>query len=414
MLTQKQQDLVRVGNELSRIADKRSLSPSDHARIGFLKMADTMIRTEGLTLDELETGDVRSRAAAVGVEVPQRAVSYDRETEARAWKAFFEQRDMTEGAPMLSHIGTYTSLGYFIPTGFFPTLFAALGQHDALFNEADVTLIKTSNGRPIALPTVGDIENVASVVGEGSQSTSTDLSAPGTAKLGAYKYQTWDAVSIEAFDDIEGALSTVSVFQQNFAVRFARGIGKDLVTGSGSGKTLGLIPSLQAAGVPVVTAAGSASNDGSSNTGVNSLGSNDFMNALSLLDDAYANSPKCAWFMSKKTLAALSGQLDKYGNIVRLVEYCEGVPTIFGIPVKICPSMASVGSTNIPVVLMDGSYWATRLATDEESGIQVFKEAVGLAEYGKVGLRAYMRADGELLYNDSSSPAPAVIIQCHS
>jgi hypothetical protein len=38
----------------------------------------------------------------------------------------------------------------------------------------------------------------------------------------------------------------------------------------------------------------------------------------------------------------------------------------------------------------------------------------GLVEYGKVGLRAFMRADGELLYNDTCSPVPFVVIQNHS
>ena len=53
----------------------------------------------------------------------------EQEVEARGWQQFVtrgEKRDMVEGAPMLSQIGTYTSLGYFVPTSFFPQLFAAL------------------------------------------------------------------------------------------------------------------------------------------------------------------------------------------------------------------------------------------------------------------------------------------------
>jgi HK97 family phage major capsid protein len=415
MLTpQQQKDLALVHSETARLANKSKFTKQDEVRFGFLKMAQVAIREEGMTLDELEHGDLHERARSAGVEtLPTSYIPRDVEQRNRAWKAFIdtrlsESRDMTEGAPMISHIGSYTGLGYFVPTGFFPTLFAALAQHDCLFNAEDVTLIKTTDGNPITVPTIGDIENIATVVGEAGQVTSTDLSAPGQAKLGTYKYMTWDAISIESFQDV---YSPVSVFSQNFASRFARGIGKDLVTGSGTSKTLGLIPSLIAAGVTQISAAGSAANDGSGNTGINSIGSEDFQAAFNALDDAYANSPKCAWVMNKKTLATVSGQLDKYGNILRLVEWSNGKAYIFGIPVKIAPSMDNIGNGKNPVVLMDLSYWATRIATAEDTGLQVIKESAGLVEYGKVGLRAYVRADGCLLYNDSNSPAPAVIIQ---
>lgn len=400
---QQMQDLAAVGAEMARLAN-RKMTKQDENRFGFLKMAHVAIR-DGLTLEELEHGQLRARAAKV--------MNVESVSDSRAWKQFLEQRDMTEGAPMLTHIGTYTGLGYFVPTGFFPKLFAALSQHDCLFNEQDVTLIKTSHGDPIAVPTVGDIENVATVVGEASQTTSVDLSDPGTAKLGAYKYTTWDAVSLEAFDDIEGALSAVSIFDSNFASRFARGIGKDLVTGSGSGKTLGLIPSLLAANVPTVVMDATNVNDGTS-SGATTLDTAAFGSALQQLDDAYANSPRCAWIMNKKTLATVASQLDKQGRLVDLVKYVDGRPFIHGIPVKIAPSMDNLGSAKNPVVLGDLSFWATRLATGEESGIQVIKEATGLIEYGKVALRAFLRADGALLYNDSSSPAPFIIIQNHS
>jgi hypothetical protein len=39
--------------------------------------------------------------------------------------AGIERRDV-EGAPMLSHIGTYTSLGYFVPSAFFPQVFESM------------------------------------------------------------------------------------------------------------------------------------------------------------------------------------------------------------------------------------------------------------------------------------------------
>jgi HK97 family phage major capsid protein len=87
-----------------------------------------------------------------------------------------------------------------------------------------------------------------------------------------------------------------------------------------------------------------------------------------------------------------------------------GQPFILEIPVKISPSMPNIGASTTPVVLLDGTYWATRLVVDDEIGLQVYREAPALVEQGNVGLGCFCRAGGVLLYNDVSSPAPGVII----
>jgi HK97 family phage major capsid protein len=420
-----QKGLKILINEAAELSVKPHLTEQEKRRNTYLMSAIAAVKA-GAQLADLDEERANETLRNAGLPTIKRNkfITREQEAEARGWQSVVanahlslherEQRDMTEGNP-ISRIGTYSGLGYFVPTGFFPKLFAALSAHDVLFDEnSGVTMIKTTTAEPITVPTVGDIENVAAVVGENTQTTSVDLSVPGHAVVGAWKYTTWDSLSREAFQDMDSTISAVNLFSANFAVRFARGIGKDLVTGSGSSKPLGLIPSLLAAGISPIVASGSATNDGSTNTGSNSLGSEDFQTALQNLDDAYANSPSCAWLMNKKTLATVAGQLDKYGNVLRLVEYVNGAPYIFGIPVRICPSMDNVGNSKNPVVLGDLRYWCTRLVVDASSGIQVINEASGLVEYGKVGLRAFMRADGELLYSDTSSPAPFVIISNHS
>src|SRR5207249_6921764 len=113
----------------------------------------------------------------------------------------------------------------------------------------------------------------------------------------------------------------VKRFSASSRDRLARGIGRDLVVGDGASKPLGLVTSLVGNGAPVVIAAGSAPNDGSSAAGYNSLGSQDFANAVEKLDDAYANSPKVGWLMNKKTLGYLESLLDKMGRPLRIVTY---------------------------------------------------------------------------------------------
>lgn len=395
--------------EASALSNKPNWTKQDEKRNAFLLSAISAVKA-GATLEEVDSEHLNEIRKANGIEVP---TTHKRGREVRAWKAVAEKRDMTEGN-ILDRIGTYSGLGFFVPFDFFPQVFAAMKAHDALFDPENVTFISSTNGRPLPVPTYDDTENVASVVSEAGSQTSVDIDATSQAVLAAYSYSTPRFVaSLEAFDDIEGGVNIIDMFKAFSSDRLARGIGTDLVTGNGTGKTLGLIPAIEALGVTPVTATGSAGNDGSGNTGANSLGSADFTAALGQLDRAYFNS-KTAWLMNMQTLSTVSGQLDKYGNILNLVKYVNGVPTIFGVPVKICPSMDSIGASKVPVVLGDLSYWATRLIVDSGSGIRIYREAPGLIENGNVGFRTFVRAHGALLYSGAVSQSPFTFIRNHS
>jgi HK97 family phage major capsid protein len=407
-------ELSLLTQEYNTLTEKRNWTGADKNRAAYLQTAIAAVKA-GASLSEVDADLHNAAEVRNGLPVTQFAKKDDNHVEARAWQAFVkgEKRDMVESAPMTAQIGTYTGLGVFVPTGFQSQLFRALKAHDVLFDEDSVTMIRTANGAPLPVPVAGDTEIVASVLSESSADSITDIDSTGHAVLGAYTYRSPRFVaSLEAFDDVDAALSVVNLFNNFTADRIARGIGADLVTGNGSNKPLGLIPALQALGVAPVTASGASTNTGGAETGANSLGSEDFAAALSNLDDAYTNSSKCAWLMNKKTLATISSIVNKFGDLLNLVKYVDGQPEIFGIPVKICPSMDSIGASKTPVVLGDLSYWATRLVGQVTATL--YREAPGLIEYGKIGLRTFVRADGALLYTDTSSPAPFVMIANHS
>jgi HK97 family phage major capsid protein len=210
----------------------------------------------------------------------------------------------------------------------------------------------------------------------------------------------------------------VSIFEKFAAEGLARGIGKHLIVGTGTNQPKGLITSLQNIGATMITASGSSANDGTAATGANSLGFNDYANAFESLDPAYLASQKVRWLMNLATFVAAVKLVDKQGRPLHLVQYENGSPTIFGIKIGICPSMANIGASNVPVVLGDCSYWCTRLiaAADGNSpaGVKVFKEGPALIDNGEIGLRSFLRADGALLYTDTSSPSPFVLLANHS
>ena len=120
--------------------------------------------------------------------------------------------------------------------------------------------------------------------------------------------------------------------------------------------------------------------------------------------------------MNRATLNAVAGIVNKNGDRLNLVQYdADGKATILGIRVAICPSMDGIGVSNIPVILGDLSYWATRIVTpsaDDSLGIKIFREADGLIENGLVALRSFVRADGALLW--SSGPSPFIVVRNHS
>ena len=153
-----------------------------------------------------------------------------------------------------------------------------------------------------------------------------------------------------------------------------------------------------------VIANGSAANTGGAETGTTSIGSADLAAAVAALNPAYLG-PKTAFGMNNATLCALRGLVSKQGTPLDIVRDTADGPTIYGIPVKIAPSLDSMGASHNPIVLGDYSYWATRIVTgDEMMGIKSYTEAPGLAENGNVGFRSFVRAGGALLWNDTSSP----------
>lgn len=405
--------LIQEANDLSK---KPRLTGQEERRNAWLLASISTLKHGGVTLVELDQEYVNERSRAAGmptVQLPKPLTASQKEI--RSWQAMVrgEHRDMGDGGNLSSQIGTYSGLGYFVPTDFYPQLFVAMAAHDALYDPENVTFISSTNGRPLPVPTAGDTENVATLTGEAGTLVSTDICEEGHVALGAYSFSSPRfVISLEAMQDLEQSFTAVELAKRFFSDRLARGIGNYLINGTGSGQPTGLLTALES--VTPITAQGSAANTGGNETGATSLGSVDFAAAYEALDAAYLASPKCAWAMSNKTLGYLLTILDKYGNPLRLVQFVDGVPTIYGKNVIVCPSMPSVGASQIPVVLGDFSYFATRITTDDSTGIKTFTEAPGLAENGKVALRTFLRADSNVLWTDTSSPCPFVPIRNHS
>src|SRR5258706_423932 len=134
-------ELSLLLQEASALTKKAKWTSSDERRNAFLLSAIAAVKA-GASLAEIEQEAHNERAASAGLPVTQFANESNVEKQMRSWQRVLagERRDMTEGAPMLNHFGTFTSIGYFVPNHeFFPGLFKAMKQHDVLVNEEDCT-----------------------------------------------------------------------------------------------------------------------------------------------------------------------------------------------------------------------------------------------------------------------------------
>src|SRR5579872_5671121 len=148
-----------------------------------------------------------------------------------------EKRDVSEGGAQGAHIGTYSSLGYLVPTGFIDRVEQATKYYAPLTEDGIFTVIKTSQGNALPFPVSDDTAQAATIVGEGGSVNEQDLTANHVI-LQAYKLSSGVIkASIELLQDsaidIEGWLSG------RFGERFGRGLEGFLTNGTGSGQPTG-------------------------------------------------------------------------------------------------------------------------------------------------------------------------------
>ena len=406
------QELNTVMQEAMELSGHASLSKREERRLAVLMSAASAIKA-GASLQEIEQENHNAESRAAGLpetRFNRGLLTSEQRKVAREWKSFVETRDMVEGNP-IPRIGTYSGLGTFVPTSFYPNLFSAMKASDPVLSDDDVTLVKSTNGRVMTVPTLGDIANVAQVITEAGTDSSVDIENTGQALIAAYTYRTPRfTASLESFQDLEESYGMSQLFDSFASDRLSRGISADMLQGNGSGKTLGLVPSiiaLASTATPIQTAIGDGNETGGTSLGI---GVEDLAALYFSVDSAYRKSPKAAWLMNDTTLQQLSSVITKMG--IPLIHVVNGVPMLHGKPVKVSPSMQDVSNGNYPVLFGDLSYWVTRLVVDESSRIQMFTEAPGLVENGKVAFRAYMRADGALVFTSQTDPAPMNLLRC--
>jgi len=309
-------------------------------------------------------------------------------TPAEAKSILREKRANGEGNT-LAHVGTYSDLGFFVPTGFVNDVEVATKWYADLMGVFGS--IGTGTGNPLPYPTSNDTTQMASQIGENAGPVSEQDLLASQLVFGAYKYTSGVIrASVELVQD--SAFDIEAFVAKQMGIRFGRKWESIFTNGSGSSEPLGLLNAIAASGVTPVSAVGSSANDGIvGNTATNSIGYQDLVNLEHSVDKSYRRGAR--YMMHDQTVAHLQSRLDKFGRPL-FVPGINGEPDrLNGYPIVVNNAMPVISPSATAVAFGSLDKYLIRKVKDFQ--ILVLRERY--ADFGQVGYIGFSRVDGNLL-----------------
>lgn len=354
--------------EAELIASKETLTKADEARINVLLAKAAAFR--------------QNPEAASFTEVRRR---FWRAIEAN--KQIVDQRgDLLAGTQTISYTQGAAG-GFTVPSEFADEILLGAAQVDPLLDKNCVNLTKSKGYalRPYPVP-AWDLSTYAAVrQGEASQHNTDTLPSASSRVLTGYTYAASLGASFELEDDeFEDTLDQI---QTAFSIAFARGIGVDLVNGTGVGQPFGLLTGAKNSQVKTLSAG--------------KIQYQDITAIYNSVNRVYRTSKKCAWVMSDATYQQIRNATDNSGR--PLLDMRKDKEELLSKPVLISPSMPGFNSGAKAIVFGDLSYYRVRVSG---MWIQRNVETPGFVENGKAEYVARMRADGAVIDPTTNQSSP--------
>ena len=263
--------------------------------------------------------------------------------------------------------------GLIIPKTIASEIEVALKSYGGMFEAASI--ITTSHGGDLILPTINDTEAKATIVSEYDQSTRRAPSF-GSVTLKAYTYRTPIVpVSQELLQD--SAFNLDALLSTLLAESFARGINADLTNGTGTGKPTGVV---------------NAAVDSGAKPAAASITLDNIIDLIKSVNSAYARNGK--FMFNRNTLWELAKIKDQSGRYIWHESTRDGSPaTLFGKEYILNDDIADIGAGNTSVLFGDFSKYKIRMVQN----FRVVRLNELLAEYLSIGLFGFARVDGNLL-----------------
>lgn len=263
--------------------------------------------------------------------------------------------------------------GVTIPSLLASEIEVALKNYGGMFEAG--TIINTSHGGDLILPTVNDTNAKATIVSEYDQSTKRAPSF-GSVTLKAYTYRT-PIIPVSQTLIQDSAFNLDAVLTSLLGDSFSRGVNEQLTTGDGTGKPTGIVTAATACTTQAAATA---------------IKLDDIIDLIKSVNSAYARNGK--FMFNRNTLWELAKIKDQTGRYIWQDSTREGTPaTLFGKQYVLNDDMADIGAGNASVLFGDLTKYNIRLV----QSFRVIRLNELLAEYLSIGLFGFARVDGNLL-----------------
>ena len=200
--------------------------------------------------------------------------------------------------------------GVTIPTALASEIEIALKTYGGMFEAG--TIINTSHGGDLIMPTINDTSAKATIVSEYDQSTKRAPSF-GSVTLKAYTYRT-PIIPVSQTLIQDSAFNLDAVLTSLLGDSFSRGVNEQLTTGDGTGKPTGIVTAATAC-----TAQAAAT----------SIKLDDIIDLIKSVNSAYARNGK--FMFNRNTLWELAKIKDQTGRYIWQDSARDGTPaTLFG------------------------------------------------------------------------------------
>lgn len=271
-----------------------------------------------------------------------------------------------------------TAGGYTVPVELANFIVKSMKDWGPMYNEDIATVISTSAGNIINIPTVNDTAVVAVKHTEGTALTDDGGSDAtfGNKELGAYVFDTeFVKFSMELAQD--SIFNMESLLGSLLGERLGRIANKELTIGDGTGDPNGVV---------------TASSLGKTAAAAAAIASDELIDLLHSVNAAYRRSPKTRWQFADTTLAAIRKLKDGDGNYLwQMGNVQVGEPgTLLGYRYEINDDIAAIAASAKPVIFGDFSKYFVRKVGSPVIG--VLRERF----WPDLGIAGLIRFDGEL------------------
>ena len=342
--------------------------------------------------------------------------------EYRSYKMpLIEKRDQQAGTQSI----TYTqgaAGGYFVPAGFVYDVEIATKYFCPMADGTVIRILETATGNVLPYPTNNDTNEAWYIIGEAVQvadqgqtsnyptSGTAPSGQPGNLTMAQITFGAWKGttglvrVSLEILQD--SAFDLEDFLKNAFAVRLGRGYEYYLTRGTGVNQPNGILTAVVASGQAATIATGSSTNDGTSATGANSIGTTDLIELEHSIDPTYRRGGK--FMFHDNTLKKIKELLDKYGRPLWVPGLAVNAPdTVLGYPYIVNQSMPQIAAAANTVLFGALNKFMMRKVRD----LSVLRLDERFADYGEVAFIAFSRIDSQLL---DAGVHPIGYLQQHS